>query len=532
MVSDNIFVRRATGLVREISAFQALVTTMALTNTGLSIAAAAAFLPYVWPGANIPLVFFLILPFILIHSLLYSLLAWSMPKSGGDYVWVSRLLHPAVASSVNGAFLIFSAVSNGAFINFTISYGVFSAFFSFGLITNNAGLISWSKSFFTDPFWIIIVGTILLIYSAVIVIIGTRFYLKQQLVYWIIGMAGIFATISILSLTSISQFASTFDKFFGHYTTYQSVTVLAKSNGFAWVPSTGATLGAVAYAWYLNSGYQWSGYFSGELRKVRKSMLISTIGNNILNTGIFASLMLVFSSAVGRNWLNSLSYLAYAHPSLYTIPVIVNPFLLASLLANNVLIALLINIGLIAWALILIPPLLLGWSRVAMGMSFDRILPSKLSQVNDKTHTPVNAIIVMSVLLFVGLVGSTYYGIVFALLNATLMGTIGLAISALAGAIFPFARKQLYSRSPIARYKIGAIPVVTIVGAISFVFFVFLAFDVGLNPILGGTNNPLPLVILFSFFVGSGGLYFISRAYHKWKDGIDISLSFKELPPD
>jgi amino acid transporter len=165
-------------------------------------------------------------------------------------------------------------------------------------------------------------------------------------------------------------------------------------------------------------------------------------------------------------------------------------------------------------------------------MSFDRVLPSKISQVSFRHNSPVVAILIVSALLFIGLLGSTYYGVIFALLNATMMGTIGLATTALAGAVFPLTRKRLYEQSPISRYKPLGIPLVTILGVVSFFFFIYLALSVGLNPILGGTNDPWPLTLLLIFFIGFGLSYFVVRSYRKATQGKDISLTFKELPPD
>ena len=57
---------------------------------------------YVWfavstaPNADIPVTTFLGLLIVLMVGFVYWMLSTSMPRTGGDYVWVSRILHPFV----------------------------------------------------------------------------------------------------------------------------------------------------------------------------------------------------------------------------------------------------------------------------------------------------------------------------------------------------------------------------------------------------------------------------------------------------
>src|ERR1700730_17635714 len=127
---------------------------------------------------------------------------------------------------------------------------------------------------------------------------------------------------------------------------------------------------------------------------------------------------------------------------------------------------------------------------------------------------------------------TNFYCAVSANLNYTFLYTFILAIVSIAGAIFPFIRKGIYEKTLIARYKVAGIPVVTIVGVISFLFFAFLSYTAGINASIGGPNNIYSLVIAAIAFLGSGAIYFVARAYHKRKSQIDIALNFSEIPPE
>jgi amino acid transporter len=420
----------------------------------------------------------------------------------------------------------------GSFANYIFTYAFYSVFVSTGVLTNNPGMITWAEAFFTNNLWMVLLGTVFMVYLTLIMLPGVRFYLRQQIVFWTIGMFGTIVAIVILLGATPATFAVAFNAALGHYTTYENVISTAKSYGFTWAPSWSATFSAMAFAWLINNGYQYSGYFSGEVRNVRKSMILSTMGNNVFCTFFYALYAWAFVNAVGDNWLHSLSYLAYAQPSSYTIPVIPNPYFLATLLTNNIVIASVINISLLAWAIIIIPSNWMALTRILLAMGFDRVLPAKFADVSDKWHTPVKSILFVSFLTWLGMVASFYYGIVFAQMNYTLEYAIILSIGGLTGMLFPYVRKSMYEKSPIVSYKVAGIPLVSIGGAVSFVFFAFLAYFSAVNPAVSGPTSPPALIVGALSFVIAGSVYYLARVYHKKKDGIDISQAFLEIPPE
>ena len=522
------FVRDATGIVRSISPLQAFITTVAVTNIGFGVA--TTYLPdlAIFPGTNLPLIFVLVLPFMLIHSALYSLMSIAMPRSGGDYVWTARILHPSLGTSLAFTNVIFNSIFLGFFANTFVTYGLYSAFDTIGAITGNSSLINWSTSVFTNPLWITVIGSVLIAYLAVVMTVGTRSYLKHQIVYWIIGMVGTLVAMGILFTTTPTSFAANFNSYLGSYTTYQQIITTAN---VSYTPGA-VVFGAMALAWLANNGYQYSGYFAGEVKQIKKSMFLSTMGNNVISTAIYALFALALVSAVGEKWLNSVAHLTVTQASAWNIPVPPNPYFFASLMGGNVVVATIINLGLIAWAIIIIPSNWMATTRIILAMGFDRVLPDRFADVSPRFNTPVKSIIFVAIVTWLGMVATNYYGAVSANLNYTVVYTFILAIVSIAGAVFPFVRKEIYEKSLIARYKAAGVPVVTIVGAISFLFFAFLSYTAGVNASIGGPNNVYSLIAAVIAFVGSGAIYYIARAYHKRKSQIDIGLNFSEIPPE
>jgi len=91
----KFFLRNATGLRREVSGLDAFI----MNTFGMNIAVGAVLLflqaPSYFPQGNV-LVAIIIGTILMAFTLLwvYATFAAAMPSSGGDYVFVSRTLHP------------------------------------------------------------------------------------------------------------------------------------------------------------------------------------------------------------------------------------------------------------------------------------------------------------------------------------------------------------------------------------------------------------------------------------------------------
>jgi len=110
------FTRKATGLVRELSLLD-MITYNAAVATPLGVALAIA-LFYVWaalPGANLTIALVLGLIGILFPIVTFALLSSAMPRVGGDYAYVSRIMHPSLAMASNLCYLIV-ALMGSAFV--------------------------------------------------------------------------------------------------------------------------------------------------------------------------------------------------------------------------------------------------------------------------------------------------------------------------------------------------------------------------------------------------------------------------------
>src|SRR5438034_7971221 len=152
---QQLFVRKSTGLVREASAFDAMVFNAVFSApVGATLAWGVFFALSLFPGAD--LVTATIVSFVINAPVLVmmALMASSMPRTGGDYVWVSRILSPPLATVSNfGA--AFSAMIGATFwARYFPVFALGPVLVTLGVTFNNDTLTSWGTSLQTDNLWI------------------------------------------------------------------------------------------------------------------------------------------------------------------------------------------------------------------------------------------------------------------------------------------------------------------------------------------------------------------------------------------
>jgi len=98
--SDNggLFTRSATGLVRGVPPKSSLIMNLIPGHPTQTMAAVLLFALTVGPGGSPYLAMLLVVPMSLAFSYAFGYLTQMIPRSGGDYMLVSRVIHPAIAT--------------------------------------------------------------------------------------------------------------------------------------------------------------------------------------------------------------------------------------------------------------------------------------------------------------------------------------------------------------------------------------------------------------------------------------------------
>jgi amino acid transporter len=228
-------------------------------------------------------------------------------------------------------------------------------------------------------------------------------------------------------------------------------------------------------------------------------------------------------------------YAVNAGPKAYAIPS--GPFysFLAALSVNVPVITVIILGCFLFWAL---PSMIANTFmpiRSFFAWSFDRLMPEKLADVNERTHSPVTAILVVNAIIAAPTIWSVYSNVFQLVLGLiVLAGCLGVVIVAAAAIALPIRRPDLYRASP-ANVKFLGVPVLWIVATLSIIIFVTLAVVSTQYPALvmnGNTANFWWIPAWFGGLIVAGALLCYIPRFIRARRGINVSFVYKELPPE
>lgn len=536
-----IFARKATGLVREGSASSVLIYNINFVSIGLMLVFALIMIPAFYPGGNVQGTFLASFIVVVPTSLVFAMLAAAMPRSGGDYVYVSRILGPrwGMMSSFNNT--IWWILYGGVPSAFFAYYGLTPLLRGLGILTNNATLVRYGNDLST-PTGAFIIGTLLIILLVVIFATGLNFYFKIQNALFIVAMIGIAVTVGILLTTSHADFIGAFNHYIGrstgHPDSYRAVVAAATHDGFQTAPySLYWTLIPITWIYLELVFNQSSAYIGGEVRRPGRVQLWSMPVAAILSTGIAMIIAWQMARVVGTSFLGAASFNGGAAIGFGSTPVYTE---LVGYASRNVLLGLIVTFSFLFWSYSWLPGQILNASRNLLAYGIDGVMPSWFGRVSYKRHTPVNALVVMGIGSIAALWLYTRPTGPF----KTLTGIFGFILSflmvSLAAMLFPYRQRETWEASPV-NWRWGRLPVITAIGALSFVACGFMAWDYLNDPLSGLSVVPHNTGGLFghqafamfilNIIIWVAGLvvYQIAKMIRA-RRGVDLDATYRELP--
>ena len=527
MAQKSVFVRAASGLSREIgliSAFSICILTVNLSYLEI---------PLVWPssapGVLISQALLIALVMYIWHALTYAQCSTAMPRSGGDYVWVSRLLHPSIGFMQSFVYNMFLLMLLGMVVRWA-GTSIGSLIYTSGYLLGNPTLTGIGEFFATSIPGIFIICTIFIAIGITVLGLGSRFTARWCTTAWFVSILG-FIPVALLLIFTPSDFVSVWNLRFGHIMDYNTVIATAKQAGYSWPGFTWAgTIAALPLAYWALVGYQYSAYFAGEVKSVKYTQLVAMVGSMVFAIVVHSLVMTTITSTIPYDFLGAIGYLFYVRPDLYTLPIPPYAPTLISLLMPNGVIVFLAFLGVICTYLGWMPSNFLAVSRNIFAWSFDRVIPARFSDVSPRFRVPVPSAILTGAICELGLIITVAIPGLLAVFNYLWAACITAILAGVSGILLPFRRRALYEASPM-KFRIGPVPFVSICGAITVIVFGWMMYQLETNPVGGSPLTREGLIGLLCTVVLGFAIYYISRAYHKAR-GIDIAAAFEEIPPE
>ncbi|MGH2638679.1 MAG: hypothetical protein ACRDF4_05275, partial [Rhabdochlamydiaceae bacterium] len=319
---QSLFVRQATGLLREVSLFDTFIFNLAANPIGLALVFILGLQIGLFPGGD-PIGAIIIVGIVSIFiAATYAQLSASFPRSGGDYIFNSRILHPSIAFGFSMSLSFWEWLTASLSLSFITTLGLSPVIVMLGYLTSNNMLVNLGITL-SSPTNVFVIGTIFNAIISTFFLIGTKKTIRLVDAFYVASFVGILLIIISLLGSSPAIFQhnlNTFLKNIGSNQTYSGIIETAQANGMN-IPSgysfylLPAMVGIVSIEaiWYF-----WSTYIGGEIRHGSSVLRQSTgmIGAAVFNGVLTLIAVALYFNVMGKTFITSFSYLLSSASSL------------------------------------------------------------------------------------------------------------------------------------------------------------------------------------------------------------------------
>ncbi len=534
--APTLFLRKATGLVKGWSAFDAFIyafLSVNLVTLGLYIISFSPFIPeaQVLPAVLITgvLVTFLVIA--------YAGLISTMPRAGGDYVWQSRVLSGGVAFvlAVTGWWFILWhwAPIYGAILSFQFFQPIFT-------ILELPDAAAW----FGTANGIFVVSLVVIVLAGIVVSLGMEGYARFQKFCWYGAILGLAVMFVLMLVNSRSDFQAAFDRtaadLFGIQNAYQATVAASAEAGytppaFGLTPFFGPSLLLVPMLAFYLLWPNWGATLYGEVRGAGdfRRVFLGMFWGLWVTVALSVVFLLLVAKTFGWDFFqaanNNFWTVFYGGESAAALPVWPYPALLAGFLVNNRAFQLILIVLMSLWFFGWMGTLFLSSTRVIFASAFDRVLPEWAASVSEKRHVPVGALMLMLIPSVIVSALYAYWGnFATYTLDATLVIAVTFVGSALSATILPWRRPRIYQNAPIARLKVAGVPLITIGGLVTLAFLAWLLYLWLKDPVYG-INNKQSLVYMGILYGLALVIYVVAKVVRA-RQGVDLKQIHAEIP--
>jgi APA family basic amino acid/polyamine antiporter len=529
--AGGLFLRRSSGLVREFGGVDVFVFNTIGYALGLVLAIIPLLMAGAVPEANVLLTVAVGTVFTIANALTYGYLAAAMPRSGGEYVFLGRVVHPGLGFTANWGFTWSQLLGMALYASFTVNFGIAISFLTLGNVLDWSGLVTAGEDV-AEKWPTFLLGTAMIVLVAVILSLGPRVVRRFLNILFVPAILGSVVTLIVLLVTSKEEFVANFNSFMAERAggeTYSGIMASAREAGYESEPSTLSSLIlAVPIGYYIYIGFTYSSYIGGEVKEPGK-----TQPRIIMATLAFAAAMYLvclwrFYEIVGQDFINSVVFLGDDSP----LPVDPVLNLFAGIMTGSTILNLIMAISFFLWNFLLLFVIATVITRNLFAWSVDRVMPDAVTNVDRRFHSPWVAtliVIVASEILLVLYVFTDFFQQVS---NYIVLYSIAFWVASFAAILLPYRRPEIYNSAPdFVRRKVGGVPVLVLFGVGNLILFSLVLYSAFKLPAFSGPTGSDAVLFVIAIYAAGAVVYLAARAIQRAR-GVNIDLAYREIPPD
>jgi len=572
---QTLFVRKASGLVKGWSGGDGFRYSFFSVNLFLAIwsFAYATFIP----GGSLFWAIVITVPFIVLEIVVYAALISAMPRAGGDYVWMTRIFNSPVGFVLAAAgwwFILWQ------WLPIYADMGVQTTVKPILRIVGADGGADWLGT----NHGIFVAALVVIVISSVLVAVGMKAYAKfQKWAIWI-GLIGVVVAGILLLVTSGASYKQKYNdaanKYYGDRGTldltkyetdaagvfkyddagalipmmgadgktpeqypsaYDATAAIGKgtgqpssafSGGLSW-----ATWTLIPFMLFWMAWPNWGATLYGEVRGAKdfRKNIYQMLGGLMVPTVIALLFLALMTWRMGyQTFMGTMSAFWWGVSPFggdYISPTAMISWIVPNQAFQIVLIAA-ISLLLFGWY----GTVFLSSTRMIFAAAFDRILPESAAKVTSG-GVPVIALVLM---IIPSIICSALYaytpidpgtGVTWFKLftyDATLVILVMFLGTGLAFMVMPWRAKVIWDSTPIPKWKIGPIPVLSIIAA-GFSAFLIFSLWLFLKDAVYGVNNGKSLIFMGALYALAIVIWVIAYFVRK-RQGMALETVAKEIP--
>ena len=541
MAEELAFARKASGLVRGLSMTDAVA--VGLMNQGIT--------PSIWTMITWGLGTYLtgnllwasIISLVLVgfgFPLVWGILSGSMPRSGGEYIYNSRIIHPIVgiAESFGNAFVM---------IFWVYVLAPWIADPGLVIIAEYEGW-TWLYNAETGAFFgglsyewgVFVVATVANILAVLTMIFGVKIFATIQKGIMFLALGGAAVVTGSIMISSKSAMQANWDKFaeqYGSLKYAEVVPAVSKAIGEA-VPTSSTfygTLGVmVAGSWLFAYAY-FCVFVAGEVKRPDKTLISANFVAILVPallmiwTAISMYRVMPFDFISATAWIDNNGGIDG-----YSLPFLPSYMSLGYIAHSNWFVAICAGGSYMLFCFWYVALSYLAFPRIIFAWGMDRMGPKWFTSINPRWASPVKNYILCFVLCQAAIaLYSFWLGSYMQGLTVTGMEIVSVwGVTTIAALIFPYVKraKGIWESSPYKTWKFLGVPLVSWGAVASLVYlgilFYFLIFTEEMKDSNGQSW------ILYGIVWAIGIVWYFFWAWRSKTVGVDVGMTYGELPPE
>src|SRR5437870_2641110 len=531
---QGLFTRQSSGLVRELGVPAA---------TGIALASVAVVNTFI--NFNAGLVSFnqaeMILPLLLgaaiwlVAMFAYKYLLEAIPRAGGEYVYLSRIISPALGAMAGISICIAFTYILAANANFPAAYTPFmltalGAAFNSSAISDAAGNV-------TSQGAIAAISVVMLLVVGAVSLVSIR-----RLAQVILALVGIqllaFLVLGWLLITHSHQdFVSALASFSNHPNAYSDILAAAQKAQIPLGISIGASLTAVPFMVLNYNGVLYAYYVGGELKRPGRTYLYASVISIALLVVVWLGVRLLMRNTVGLDFMQSQAKLGATDPATYgkitSLQSSAGGLGYGLILSASPISMILIGIAMPSAVLVVDLAFVAVVTRVMFALAFDRLLPISLAKISERNAIPTNAIIVAVAMAILFAILAAFVNLANIVANlARFVALIIVAGGVSSNALPPRRPYLIMHTGPTAVPRLAGVPALAPWGAAATLLAAIVVVLIITHPAVFGSFTFSSVGALVVVLVAGPIIYLIARQMRLSRSSIDLRLAMRELPPE